>query len=438
MDPDEEQPQGPGDELDDDGPGASWLHPDDRLWRHPSEVGANPSVGASGGGARPVAPLGRRWVQSVQARIWLVGVISGAVGALLCAGVLLATGVVGTNVEVPSSTPTTVSIVTTSALPAAPDATAIFDMVEPSIVGLTVNGAQGEVVGSGVIVETNGDQCYVLTDSALFAEAGPNSQVQVSSYAGQQQKGSLLGTDPSAGIAVVRVSLPPLSSLDPANLGSVADIQTGEQVFSVGSSAMAGSSDGSEFTPGYIDDTASYLQPANGGSDAMFSMLVADMSVGASADGGALVDGNGQLLGILNSVSGQLAQAGLTYVTPIDTAMADVYSMIKNNGHAAPHPWLGILQATDMSGPWAQHLGLAGGVQVDSVASGSPAAKEGMSDNDVVLSVGGRSVSSVGALIALLANAKPGQVVSVGWLHAGHRRKADITLGTQPASATES
>ena len=60
------------------------------------------------------------------------------------------------------------------------------------MVGLSVNGAQGVETGSGIIVSTTDQYCYVLTDSALFQEAGPNSQVQVVSNSGQT-KGGLPG-----------------------------------------------------------------------------------------------------------------------------------------------------------------------------------------------------------------------------------------------------
>jgi S1-C subfamily serine protease len=149
------------------------------------------------------------------------------------------------------------------------------------------------------------------------------------------------------------------------------------------------------------------------------------------------VDSSGQLLGITNPAPGQTNQAGLVYVTPIDTAMADVTWMIKN-GHGVSHPWLGVLQATDVAGPGAQRFGVPGAVQVDTVASGSPAARVGIADNDVITSVAGHNVSSVGALIAWMATAKPGQVMSIAWVHDGHRRKANVTLGMQPATASPS
>jgi putative serine protease PepD len=428
MDPEQGPPHGPGEE-DDDHPGSPWLPPDDRLWRHPSEVRSNPAVP----GKPPNRSVGS-WFVGPEARTWLVGVISGVVGALLCGGVLIATGAV--------NQPAPVFVTKTASHPASgaadggsANAIGILGSVAPSVVGLSVNGSQGVASGSGVIVSADGQECYILTDSALFSTAGSSSQVQVLSYWGQQKTGLLVGTDPADGLAVVRVAMSTADPVDPAVPGSVADIQTGGTIYAVGSSGVAGQSNGSEFATGSIDDSMSYLQPVEGASGAMYSMLVADMSVDPSAYGGAVVDGSGALIGIANQVASQLAKPGFTYVTPIDTAMADMYAMIKAGGQVEVHPWLGILQATDISGPGAQELGVAGAIEVESVAVGSPAAKAGIADNDVITSIGGHPEDSVGALIAWLALEKPGEVVSVDWLHGGHRRQINITLGTQPATA---
>jgi S1-C subfamily serine protease len=433
MDPDEEQSPGPGDGPDDDPPGRPWLPPDDRLWRHPSEVRVNPATTRQ---AETAGFLGA-WARRAELRIWFLGIIAGVVGALICTVVLVASGAVGTQQTVLNERPTATVAVTATPSDSQAGATAVLPQVEPSVVGLSVNGPQGVESGSGIIVSTTDQYCYVLTDSSLFQEAGPNSQVQVVSNSGQTKAGYLVGTDPSAGIAVVRVVFLPLNSQSTVDLGSVANIETGEEVFSVGSPFMAGSSNGSYFADGYIIDTSSYLQPVNDATDAMFSMLVADISVDTSAYGGALVDAAGDVIGITNPVTGPLARTGLTYVTPIDTAMADVSSMIKY-GKPAPHPWLGVLQANDVSGADIPHVSASGVVQVDTVASGSPAAKAGIADSDIITSVGGKGTSSVGELISWLADAKPGQVVSVDWLHNGKPRQADITLGDQPASASPS
>ncbi len=437
MDSGEEAAHGPGDE-DDEGPSTPWLPPDDRLWRHPSEVRGSPPVPAKA----PARGLGG-WFRGVDARPWLIGTTSGVAAALVCAAVLIAAGavdqstpltthVVSTGVAGPSTTPITGG--------STPNAPAIYDSVEPSVVGLSVSGDSGVETGSGVVVSSSGPTCYVLTDSSLFSGATSSTAVGVMSYLGEQVNGHLVGTDPSDGIAVVRADLcvrtgryPAVTSAQP---GTVADVQTGEEVFAIGSTAEAASNNSSDLSSGYMDDATSYLAPVNGSSNAVFSMLVANISVDISAYGGALVDSTGALIGITNNVPGA-SKAGFTYVTPIDTAMADVPSIIKD-GQAAPHAWLGVLQETDISGSGAQGLKVPGAIEVQSVSTGSPAAKAGIDDNDVITSIDGSNgnVTSVGAFLAWMALAKPGQVVNINWLHNGEPRQAHVALGTQPAVAS--
>jgi S1-C subfamily serine protease len=253
--------------------------------------------------------------------------------------------------------------------------------------------------------------------------------LQVTTNWGQTANGYLVGTDLFSGIALVKSVLRPVARAvsDAANVGSVANVQTGEAVLAVGSLPMAASANESAFSSGYISDTMAYLAPSNGASNALFSMLVANISVVSPDYGGAVVDSSGNVLGITNQVSG--TPDWLTYVVPIDTVMAEVSQMMKG-GQPGSYPWLGILQATDISSP--------AGIQVETIGSGSPVAKAGVVDDDVVTALDGRNVSTVGSLIEWLANAKPGQVMSVSWLHNGRRHSADLTLGTQPASANPS
>ncbi|HUB71410.1 MAG TPA: PDZ domain-containing protein [Acidimicrobiales bacterium] len=426
----DDEPQGAGDEEE---PQSSpWLHPDDRLWRHPSEVRSNPPVA-------PSPPEGhlRRLARNTQARLWFVGVISGLVGALLSIGLLLATGEIGSPPDVIRSTVT--STVTTDPHSGGdvPGLIGTLGNVEPSIVGVTVNGPNGVETGSGVVVPPSvGNESYIVTEAGLFADTGSNTQIQVTTNWDYNATGSLVSFDQGSGIALIKAVLLPAKDVNAANLGSVANIQTGEEVLMVGSLPEAASDNASNFATGYINDTLSFIPPVNGSSDAIFSMLVANFSLpqGSPDFGGAIVDSNGNVLGIADYVESASGGQTYVYVTPIDTVMAEVTAMIKE-GQAGPYPWLGVLQATDLSGPGAQSFNLSGGVQVETIAVGSPVAKAGLQDNDVISSLDGHSLPSVGALIEWLANAKPGQVVTIGWLHNGHQRTAAITLGTQPLSA---
>ncbi|HTV11892.1 MAG TPA: trypsin-like peptidase domain-containing protein [Acidimicrobiales bacterium] len=431
-----EHEEGPHGEGEDDEPeSSSWLHPDDRLWRHPSEVRSNPPLVP-----QPQRALLTRLARGSQGRIWLVGVVSGVLGALVAVGVLAATGEVGKQQQyITTKTTTSPAPSDPRDNPSAPDLIGTLATVDPSIVGVTVNGPNGVASGSGVIVPATaaGNASYIVTDASLFAGSGPNSQTEVTTDWDLNFPATLVGTDPASGVALVKAVLQPSKDVNAANLGSVANIQTGELVQMVGSLPEAASDNASNFATGYINDTVSFFQPLNGSSDAMFSMLVANFALpeGSPDYGGAVVDSNGNVLGVAIYVQG--AQDDLTYVAPIDTVMAEVTAMLKN-GQPGAYPWLGVLQATDLSGPAAEAMGLTGGVQVEAVASGSPVARAGVQDNDVITAIGGRALPSVGALIEWLANVKPGNVVTMNWLHGDQRRAAAITLGAQPVSATPS
>jgi S1-C subfamily serine protease len=422
-DPDNEPLPGAGEEPEDDRPRPP-LPPDDRLWRHPSEVRGHLQADS---GRHGYGLMGRlnSWFGGGQGPTWAVGVISGAVGAALVSTILLATGTVGNNTTV---VPTTqMSRATVPQASGSGVATPIWSYVSPSIVGLTVTGDQGTQTESGVIVDSAGENAYLLTDSGLFSEAGPGAQIQVM-VSDTIVPGYLVGVDPSAGIAVVRAAVSPVHTAD---LGTVASLQTGDEVYAVGSAWAATTSDGSGnyFATGEVNDTLNYLQPLNGATDGLFSMLLADLTVDPSAYGGALVDDTGKVVGILSPASSELNKPSVTYVTPIDTAMEELDALI-TTGEPAPHPWLGVLEASDA----AVQSHVPGGVSVASLAPGSPAAKAGIVDNDIITSIDSNAVPSTGTLIFFLDSAKPGQVIKVSWLHQGHLRHADLTLGTQPAS----
>ena len=361
--------------------------------------------------------------------MWFVGVTSGVVGALLASGILLMSGVTDNNLNL--TVPTTV-LGSAPPTTASPSATPLLDYVSPSIVGLSVTGDQGTVFASGVIVDSSVQYAYILTDSALFAGAGSGPQIQVM-VSSTIRSGSLLAVDPAAGIAVVRSAVSPVRTAD---LGSVGGLQTGDGVYAIGSAWAAAAypnGSGNYFGIGEINDTLNYLPPVNGATYGLFSMLVADLSVDPSAYGGALCDDTGKVIGILDPASAELNKPGVTYVTPIDTAMEELYPLI-TTGHPVPHPWLGVMQASDATTTTSQGGTEAVGVSVASLAPGSPAAKAGIQENDVLSDIDSTPIPSTGVLISYLDSAKPGQVVKVTWLHNGLLRHADLTLGVEPAS----
>ena len=145
--------------------------------------------------------------------------------------------------------------------------------------------------------------------------------------------------------------------------------------------------------------------------------------------------------GALMRVTGLLTQRGyniesLTVARTLDpelsrmTIAVDVDDNIRPQVIKQMNKLINVLQATDLTNP--------DGIQVESVGSGSPVARAGVADNDVITTLDGRSVATVGELIEWLSTARPGQVMSISWLDDDHRHSAVVTLGNQPASAVQS
>ncbi|HEY1636161.1 MAG TPA: S1C family serine protease, partial [Acidimicrobiales bacterium] len=195
-----------------DPPSRPWLPPDDRLWRHPSELR---SSGTQPTGSRGVPA---RWWRQSGGRLWTRALLGGVVG-----GALVATGVVtGVNWLGPARTASTggsggqtgtpvttaAAIVPSSgsqpaqshtAISAGPTLMGMVAKVSPAIVGVSVATAKGHVRGSGLVFRSDG---MILTVARLLAGA---MGISVITSSGQQEAASVVGEDADDGVAVLRV-----------------------------------------------------------------------------------------------------------------------------------------------------------------------------------------------------------------------------------------
>jgi putative serine protease PepD len=372
-------------------------------------------------GSAPIASLRQNWA---------VALVSGLVGALVAAGLTIAVGGVlkGTTVYKPTSIISPETLTSSAVDRTSPaQGPAIVNAVLPSLVALKVTGANGVQTGSGVVFRTQGKIAYVLSDAALFATAGAPANIEVISTNSVVEEGALIGTDPSSGVAVIRVAMSPVQ---PAILGTVASVELGDGVFAIGSPTFASND---SFGTGTVNASDYYVGPVDGTSTALFGMLATTAVVAPAAFGGALVNAQGQVVGITNPVSLALDDSSVSYATPIDVAVAEATSLIET-GQPSPHAWLGVIGAADVPDPTAQQLSINGGVQVAMEVPGSPAAAAGIQEDDVITSINGQGITSTGAFMAIMATAKPGIAMQLAWVHQGKPRQGTVHLGVQPTS----
>ena len=387
--------------------GSSFRRPpalDDRLWRHPSEVGAS----APGPPPKLVT----------QRTVWTVALVAAVGASVLSTALVLA--VTGLGVETTDTEPRPVMATTPG-----PPATAvepivsIAERVKPAIAQVKVQRGPSRGSGSGVLFRADG---YVLTNAHVTRDA---TSISVMLSNGREIAGRVVGADPLTDVAVVKIDAP---SLPVAELGSVAHLKVGQTAVAMGSPlALAG---GPSVTVGVI--SALHRTVRTRESSSLYDMIQTDAPIAPGSSGGALLDGDGRVIGITTAMAvSDVGPEGLGFATPIDVASSVADELITSG--KATHTWLGI-EGADLDGATAHDLNVDGGARILSVREDGPAAQAGIADRDIVLSVAGRPVSSMGTLVVALRTQRPGAVVNIELMRDRQRLTKTVTLTERPAS----
>ncbi|HEX2040591.1 MAG TPA: trypsin-like peptidase domain-containing protein [Acidimicrobiales bacterium] len=369
---------------DDDEPIPPLLPPDDRLWRHPSELAqAVPRRRGDG-------------------RVLLIATLSGVIGALLATGVLTVTGTMRARTD------TIRTVVQREASPLAVPVAAGAGIVEvaekakPAVVEVHVDDNERQD-GSGVVFRSDG---HVLTSAHVLGEA---KSVRVVLADGEWLEAAVVGRDHDTDLAVLKVDR---TGMEAAALGSVAGLKVGHVAIVVGSSLALG----------VVSALGREVAMPDG--PLLLDMIQTDAPVAPTSSGGALVDAAGGVIGITTAVD------GVGYATPIDLAR-DVADQLVATGSVA-HAWLGV-EGDDLEADDARRLGVDGGAVVRRVREGSPAAAAGLAARDVVVAVDGATVQSMSALKVAIRGRRPGQAVDLRFLRDGKEQRVVATLAPRPA-----
>jgi S1-C subfamily serine protease len=433
----------PDDGLEEDEPLFRWLPPDDRLWRHPSElaggvdaqpVDAEPDSSAaspsdiSATGTRPFSAGPRATTallsaRDVDRRLWTVALMAGVVGALFASGAGVVAGqyhhtttVVRPIEQVVQANP----YVTIAANPKAQDIVDVAARMRPTIVELLVtsNGANGS--GSGVIFTPDG---YILTNDHVVA--GAQSVVAVMSD-GRHIGCRLIGTDKATDIAVVKMQNSNPQSV--AVLGTSTQLKVGQLAIAIGS--PLGLTGGPSVTSGIISAVDREVDPGSG--PPLIDMIQTDAAIEPGSSGGALVDGNGMVIGITTAIAlGDQSMQTLGFATPIEVAR-DVANQILSTGKVT-HAWLGV-EGADVDVAAAKVLSIPGGAVVQSVDEHSPAARAGVAATDIVTAFAGQAIDTMSSLEISVRQHRPGDHVAISYIHQGETRTTDVVLLERPLS----
>ena len=309
------------------------------------------------------------------------------------------------------------------AQPAALDGsiTAAAKTISPSVVTISVRSGRSGGVGSGVVLDTQGN---ILTNEHVVAEAdGSDAQITVTFEDGSTARATVVGTSPKNDLAVIRVTDAKADLLKPATFAQTSSVVVGQTVVAVG--APLGLSE--TVTSGIVSATARPVRSGTNG-DAVYQAIQTDAAINPGNSGGPLVNLNGQVIGInasgatLSNGSEQSGSIGLGFAIPSDVAVRVANELIASG--KASDAFLGVsLQSSETTDSTQ-------GVALNEVTAGGPAAAAGLRPGDVVTSVGEINVTTANGLIAAVRFHAPGETITIGYLRDGREATAEVTLGS--------
>ena len=290
-----------------------------------------------------------------------------------------------------------------------------------------------EGTGSGFIVKPDG---LILTNNHVVSGS---AQLTVTLAGDKKQyKARVLGTDPRNDLALVKIQAEhPLPFL---RLGDSDNLQVGQKVLAIGNPFGFGGT----LTTGVVSSLGRTLQPQEGRR--LEDMIQTDAAINPGNSGGPLLDSHGAVIGINTAIYGPQGNIGIGFALPINRAKA-MLDEFQAKGRVT-RPYLGI-QTIFVNGDLADELGLPsqGGLLVQGVESGSPAAEAGVRGptrravvgvyqiaigGDYIVAVDGQPVESQDSLQRVLNHKRVGDTLDLTVYRGGRAQHVRIKIGEAP------
>ena len=273
-------------------------------------------------------------------------------------------------------------------------------------------------LGSGVIVSSDG---YILTNFHVIDGA---DAIEVGLADGRKAAARLVGTDPETDLAVIRVSE---RNLPVMVLGDPGQARVGDVVLAIGNPFGVGQT----VTLGII----SALGRNNLHINHFENFIQTDAAINFGNSGGALVDTEGNLLGINAAIYSQTGgSVGIGFAIPVSTAKTVLDSIVKHG--SVVRGWIGI-ESQDITPELADSFGLAkrSGAIIAGVVRGGPADRAGILPGDILVAVAGEPIADTSEMLNLIAQLEPGAKTKMTILRQRREATVDVTVGRRPRQA---
>jgi Do/DeqQ family serine protease len=271
--------------------------------------------------------------------------------------------------------------------------------------------------GSGVIISSNG---YIVTNNHVVADA---DDIEVTLYDNEVYNAKIIGTDPSTDIALIQIKS---DGLHPLSIGNSDDVEIGEWVLAIGNPFNLNST----VTAGIISAKGRNINIINDKS-AIEAFIQTDAAINPGNSGGALVNLNGELIGINTAIASPTgAYTGYGFAVPANIVSKVVEDMMKYG--MVQRAYLGVL-IRDIDGDLVkkENLKINEGAYVDSLTENSAALEAGIKTGDVIVKVDEKTVVRTADLLEQIGRHRPGDEVVVTINRSGKEFSYKVVLANQ-------
>ena len=276
---------------------------------------------------------------------------------------------------------------------------------------------RGSNLGSGVIISHDG---YILTNHHVVEAA---DQIEVALADGRKAKGRIIGSDPETDLAVIKIDLP--GTIPAITFSRPDQAQVGDIVLAIGNPFGVGQT----VTMGIV----SAVKRNHLGLNTFENFIQTDAAINPGNSGGALVDVNGNLIGINSAIySPNGGSLGIGFAIPVSTAKKIMEQIIQSG--SVTRGWVGVaVQELTLEVAESFKLGNIQGVLISEVVRGSPAEKAGVRAGDILTMVDNKQLlTDSNSMLETISSLPPGKVVIFKLLRNQREVVVEVKIGKRP------
>lgn len=303
----------------------------------------------------------------------------------------------------------------------------------PSIVGISISynvrvfgmTQTAEATGSGVIINKDG---YILTNNHVVSSSDSSSYYQVSEAkditvslynSDEKYNATIIGTDALTDLAVIKIDA---DNLTVAELGDSSSAKIGQFVLAVGNPLGLDTS----VTSGIISALDRDVTSEDG---TVYNVMQTDCAINSGNSGGALVNSNGEVIGINTLKLSGTGIEGVGFAIPINSTV-DIFDQLIKHGKVL-RPYIGI-SGSDLSKPVAERYNLPVGIYVESISEDSDAINSGLKKGDVITAINGTKISTMKELNNLKNQLSIGDTITLTVYRSGEDLEIKVKLKEMP------